>query len=352
MQRHALVGCSAVATAAFILVWRRRAAACRAAVTLRLRVPYNEFSMFHENAQEHGISYNHPPQVCRKVVALPGNRNISALVWGDAAPQIVLLHGGAQNAHTWDTVALALGVPLVSIDLPGYGHSDNSAAAMTDTVSAAADVARAIDALAPSAAMVVGMSFGGLTAIALSSQRPDLVRRLVLVDVTPGITNAKAKHILDFVRGPASFDSLDEMLARAVQAYPTRSRAALRRGLLHNARQQEDGSWVWRHARFHSALSSRLSFLWSYASAACGQLGAPTSHAALWGVVGALKVPCLLVRGMRSSSVVDDADEAELRARLPTVRVERLDAGHSVQGDAPVALADTIAAFLREGSAL
>ena len=34
------------------------------------------------------------------------------------------MHGGAQNAHTWDTVALALDRPLVAVDLPGHGHSD------------------------------------------------------------------------------------------------------------------------------------------------------------------------------------------------------------------------------------
>ena len=50
---------------------------------------------------------------------------MSALRWGTAAPQVVLVHGGAQNAHTWDTVALALWpVPVLAIDLPGHGHSD------------------------------------------------------------------------------------------------------------------------------------------------------------------------------------------------------------------------------------
>ena len=77
-----------------------------------------------------------------------------------------------------------------------------------------------------------------------------------------------------------------------------------------------------------------------------GARGEEARGAAMWEALGALKAPCLLVRGMRSSSVVDDADEAELRARLPTARVERLDAGHSVQGDAPVALAQAIASFL------
>jgi hypothetical protein len=54
----------------------------------------------------------------------------------------------------------------------------------------------------------------------------------------------------------------------------------------------------------------------------------------------------MLVRGMRPSSVLDDQDEAELRDRYPRVRVEHVDAGHSVQGDAPLELAHLIDDFL------
>ena len=48
---------------------------------------------------------------------------ISALKWGDEPPQVVFLHGGGQNAHTWDTVILGLGVPALAVDLPGHGRS-------------------------------------------------------------------------------------------------------------------------------------------------------------------------------------------------------------------------------------
>jgi pimeloyl-ACP methyl ester carboxylesterase len=90
------------------------------------RIPYDEFGLFHENAEEFGLPYDGPPAVRRVPVDLGDGRSLSALVWGDAgsSPELVLLHGGAQNAHTWDTVALALGRPLVAIDLPGHGHSD------------------------------------------------------------------------------------------------------------------------------------------------------------------------------------------------------------------------------------
>ena len=68
---------------------------------------------------------------------------------------------------------------------------------------------------------------------------------------------------------------------------------------------------------------------------------------ALWDVVSALKVPVMLVRGMLPQSVVDDADEAELLKRQPNARVEHVEgAGHSVQGDKPVELANLIADFV------
>jgi pimeloyl-ACP methyl ester carboxylesterase len=55
----------------------------------------------------------------------------------------------------------------------------------------------------------------------------------------------------------------------------------------------------------------------------------------------------MLVRGMRDSSVVDDADEAEVRRRQPSARIEHVeDAGHSVQGDTPIELAGLLDEFV------
>ena len=149
-------------------------------------VAYDEFSMFHENAEEFGLPYDGPPIVRRESVEVEPGRRLSALVWGDGDPELVFLHGGAQNAHTWDTVALALQRPLVCIDLPGHGHSDGGRVGSLDLQSNAEDVAVAIRALAPNARAVIGMSLGGMTTLALAKVAPELVRRMVLVDVTPG----------------------------------------------------------------------------------------------------------------------------------------------------------------------
>jgi pimeloyl-ACP methyl ester carboxylesterase len=295
------------------------------------RIPYDEFALFHENAEEFGLPWNGPPRVRRDAVELGDGRSLSALVWGEGDPEVVLLHGGAQNAHTWDTVAMALDRPLVAVDLPGHGHSDGGRNGSADLDANADDVATVVAALAPEARGVVGMSLGGLTALTLADRHPALVRRLVLVDVTPGVDEEKAEAIIAFVNGPESFPSFSEILERTMAFNPTRSESSLRRGILHNAVQRDDGSWVWRYARFRSAET--------------GAALPDRSH--LWDAVGRLQVPVLLARGMRTGSIVGDADEAELVARQPAAAVEHFgEAGHSIQGDMPVELAATIRRFV------
>jgi pimeloyl-ACP methyl ester carboxylesterase len=296
------------------------------------RVAYDEFGLFHENAQEFGLAYQGPPTVRRASVEVSPGRTLSALVWGDAPPELVLLHGGAQNAHTWDTVAMALGRPLVAIDLPGHGHSDAPAEGSLDVRTNAADVAIAVRTLAPDALGVVGMSLGGLTTIALADGHPDLARKVVLVDVTPRVEGPGAAAIVAFVNGPESFADFDELLARTMEYNPTRSESSLRRGILHNALQREDGSWVWRYRRFTDGSES-------------------PEHALraddLWAALEAIAVPVMLVRGMRVGSVVDDEAEAELVRRQPGARIEHVtEAGHSVQGDDPLTLARLLDDFI------
>ena len=302
------------------------------------RVSYDEFSYFADNASEHGIEFNGPPVVRREAVAVDGGREMSALVWGDAPAEVVLIHGGAQNAHTWDTVCLALDRPLVAIDMPGHGHSGPPAAGAADVDTNAKDIAAVIRALAPEADMVVGMSLGGLTTLALSAQNPDLFSTMMLVDITPGVNREKADHIHKFVNGPKSFPSFEELLARTMEFNPTRSESSLRRGILHNAEQLDDGTWVWRHARHR---------VFADASEPENAAAGVRDYDALWNALEHHDGPVVLARGMRDQSVVDDADEAEVLRRRPDARIEHFDeAGHSIQGDMPVELAALIAEVL------
>jgi len=297
------------------------------------RIAYDEFSMFGENISEYGLEVSSTPQVQRVSTVLSDGRTISALKWGGGEPRLVLVHGSGQNAHTWDTVALALNVPLIAIDLPGHGHSSWRYYTTYSPQGMAEDVAVVIQQHAANAAAIVGMSLGGLTCLALASAHPNLVPHLVLVDITPGVTSKKAKAVLDFINGPQSFASFDELFARTKEHNPTRSESSLRRGILHNAKQIEDGSWQWRYDRRGQTET---------AGSAPGH-EAPRSP--MWDMISAWNKPLLMVRG-GISPVVDDEDIAELHKRCAHVEVVVIDgAGHSVQGDRPVELANVLRRF-------
>jgi esterase len=298
-----------------------------------LAAQYDEFGMFKVYADYEGIPWQGQPAVERRAVDVGNGQHVSALVWGSDDPAIVLLHGGGQNAHTWDSVALALGVPLVAVDLPGHGHSDRRQDRDYNAPANAKAVAAAIDELAPRAEAVVGMSLGGLTCIALAAERPDLVSRAVIVDVTPGVLartssmSSAQRGTTALVGGPQSYPSFDAMLRATAAAAPGRPIETLRPGVLHNSRRREDGNWEWRYD--------------------LGRDGAVAHHyASLWEDVSAISVPVMLVRGGRSMFVHDD-DVAEFLDRHPATRVEVVEgAGHSVQSDRPLVLADLISDFL------
>ena len=288
---------------------------------------YDEFSLLGQNAAEYDLPFESPPVVRRESVGLPSGLEVSALVWGEDTPGVVLIHGGAQNAHTWDTVALALGRPVLAIDLPGHGHSPHRPAHDYAPVSMAEDVAVAVAELAPDAEAVVGMSLGGMTAICLAANHPGLVRRLGVVDVTPGTDHKKAEPIIAFIEGPETFADFDEILARTMEFNPGRSEQSLRRGILHNAYETDDGRWTWRYDRVRDWKQS-------------GQ-DAP-DYTSLWEMVDRVRVPITLWQGGKWS-VIDDDDVAEWMGRRPdTTHIVVEGAGHSIQGDRPIEMARLI----------
>ncbi|MEZ5206321.1 MAG: alpha/beta hydrolase [Acidimicrobiales bacterium] len=286
---------------------------------------YDEFGLLHENAAEYDLPFDPdaPPRVERVHVTTPSGHTVSALVWGDGPPELVLLHGGAQNAHTWDTVAIALGRPLVAIDLPGHGHSQwrDDKDYRPDTL--AVEVTAVIDEVASEAHTVVGMSLGGLTtAAAVARRRPgrsgrDRRRRAGVNDekaVGRHQLRGRSRDVRVVRRDPGAHDP--------VQPDPVRGVAAPR--VLHNARPLDDGTWTWRYDRFDPGRLAELDLRMAH----------------LWDAFGAIEAPMLFLQG-GDSPVVDDEDLAELRRRKPDVRITVVDgAGHSIQGDKPVELAE------------
>jgi esterase len=284
-----------------------------------------------EAAAELGLDPSGVPPVERHFVELPDAQRLSLLAWG-TSPELVFLHGGGQNAHTWDLVLLRLGRPAIAIDLPGHGHSSWRPDRDYGPIRNAAAVAVAIEQHAPDADAVVGMSLGGLTAMHLAATRPDLVRRAVFIDVAPGSPQAAAtmsaqqRGTVELTRGPQAFSSQDAMISAAIAASPRRPASAVRRGVIHNSRQLPDGSWAWRYDRSDPALAFPV--------------------ARLWDDVSQLAMPTMLVIGAESGFVTA-ADRAEIARLVPDIRIVSVaGAGHAVQSDQPDSLAALITDFV------
>lgn len=303
---------------------------------------YREFELLAENCAEFDLPWDGTAEVARVGTTLPDGRTMSAIKWGGDDPRVVFIHGGAQNAHTWDTVALMLRpIPVLAIDLPGHGHSSWREDGAYDIASNATDVAAVIDEHAPHAELVVGMSLGGLTSNSLAANYPWLVRRLVVVDITPGVNRDKAAAVHAFIEGPQTFGSFAEIFERTVMFNPTRSAESLKRGILHNAHRLDDGTWQWNYDRGHVERAADDPV---HSSGGSETPVAPegSSMADHWSDVAETAAPYRLLRGALSP-VVDDEDVVELLRHRPDARVELVaDAGHSIQGDQPAVVADVV----------
>lgn len=289
-------------------------------------VGLDEFGLLTENAEQIGAT-GPLPSVARLDLG-----EISAIKWGDDDPRAVFLHGGGQNAHTWDTVILGLGVPALAIDLPGHGRSAWREDGDYGPRLAAEKLIPVLRTHAPNAQLVVGMSLGGLTALRIAATEPALVPELVLVDVTPSaperheqMTKAQMGTVA-LVQGDRTFDSFQAMLDVTVAAAPHRDRKSLRRGVFHNSKKLDDGGWTWRYDSFRKG--DRFSNLWDD--------------------VPAITMPTTLIRGANSHFVNDEDADAFANGAPGFQRTHVVaDAGHSVQGDQPARLVELLKGILR-----
>ncbi|HYY01869.1 MAG TPA: alpha/beta hydrolase [Mycobacterium sp.] len=298
----------------------------------------SEFSLLSENAEQAGVSGPLPD--VERVEAGAAEGRISALRWGapslQSPPRIIFLHGGGQNAHTWDTVILGLGVPALAVDLPGHGRSAWREDGDYGPRLNAETLRPVLRDWAPNPRLVVGMSLGGLTALRIAAAEPELVPELLLVDVTPSaperheeMTKAQLGAVA-LVQGDREFPSFKAMVDVTIEASPHRDRKSLRRGVFHNSKRLDDGTWTWRYDSFRSK-NKEL----------------PASFTGLWEDVGKITMPTTLVRGAKSFFVNDEDADAFAKGAPGFQRTHVVaESGHSVQGDQPGALVDILRGVL------
>lgn len=255
---------------------------------------------------------------------------------GDGRPDVVFLHGLFGRGKNWAGIARSLtdhDYTSVLLDLPNHGRSHWTET--VDYVQMADEVADELRLRMGSAASItlVGHSMGGKVAMLVALQHPELVRRLVVVDIAPDISYqlrtsvplVKAMRALD-LESLGSRGESDRLLAADVDD------PAVRQFLLQNLKRtrtaEHRNGWRWE-------LNLDL-------------LGDHLDEVAAWPQIGELSYdgPVLWVGGA-DSPYIKPEHEPRMRQLFPRVRLVWIPgAGHWVHADAPTALTAELIDFL------
>ena len=243
---------------------------------------------------------------------------------------MVLLHGFAQNAHSWDYTSLALSQKYRVLALDTRGHGDSEWAPDSDYSNAAfqRDLDGFIGHLESVPVTIIGLSMGARIAYVYAGRRPSNVRNLVIVDSGPPASDGRSmrqkggrRRIMDFVRLPDQMDTWEEFVERIHQYNPRRSMQEVRDTLVHKVRRAPNGKWTWK---YDSALRDP------------DRPRESMPAAEQWGYLEAVTCPTLIVRG-QDSDVMSSETAAEMARRMQRCQVVEIErSGHLVPGDNPV----------------
>lgn len=229
------------------------------------------------------------------------------------APPVVLVHGGGAHAGWWLDVApgLARTHDVVAVDLSGHGDSGHRSTYGATTW--ARELAAVIESLRVGAAHVIGHSMGGLVALHLADEAPQVVRSLVLVD---SVVRRRSPPVARRERQVRTYPTREELLARfRLQPAGTVAPAERIARVAAGAVREVPGGWRWK------ADPRAVHYLDRH------HLAAATSN---------VRCPIGYVMGGRSE-LVDVGSVLELRERTGQAvpMIEIAEAYHHVPLDAP-----------------
>ena len=151
----------------------------------------------------------------RRAIESADGTVISYSILGDQGPTVVILHGLAGSGREFAATARALvDRRVILVDQRGHGHS-GTMPADTSRDAFVSDAVRVIEAECRDQVDLVGQSMGAHTAMLVAAARPDLVRKLVLLEANEGGGDpAEHEAIADYFRSwKVPFATSEEALA-------------------------------------------------------------------------------------------------------------------------------------------
>lgn len=250
-----------------------------------------------------------------------------------APPALLLLHGFTGSARTWEPFfpRFAAGRRVIAVDLLGHGGSDAPRdPARYDMPHVVADLLALLDALGELRIDVLGYSMGGRVALHLALADPERVRRLALVGASPGIADPNERD------GRRQWDAA---LAELIE----------REGLAAFVKFWEQLPLFESQARLPEAMRARIRHerLSQRPHGLANTLRglSPGCHPPLWGELGRLRSPTLLVAGRLDGKYA--AISREMSRAIPEARLALVPGcGHAVHLERPRQFERLVCAFL------
>ena len=175
---------------------------------------------------------------------------IHYLDWGGAGkPPLIMLHGIARIAHTFDQLApkFADRYRVIAVDMRGHGDSDwnpDGAYLVEDYVK---DLEELVRQLGFRGITLLGNSTGGRVVQVFAGLHPDLVSALIVEDVGPERPRSIADNFARQVQEEANgWSSEDELLAELTRRNPGISTDQLRAYAQYGTKRRADGRLVWK----------------------------------------------------------------------------------------------------------
>ncbi|NXU33644.1 ABHDB protein, partial [Drymodes brunneopygia] len=233
---------------------------------------------------------------------------------------LILLHGLFGSHANFQTVAKTLvrrgSGKVLTVDARNHGSSPHSPVMTYEAMSL--DVQHLLSRLGITKCILVGHSMGGKTAMTLALQRPELVERLISVDIGPGST-APVSEFSAYISAMKEVkvpEGLSRSAARQLaddQLQPVVKLPQLRQFLLTNLVEVE-GHYVWRVNL--EAIARHLSEIMNF----------PVFHKPYPG-------PALFLGGS-DSPYISSRDYPEIQRLFPKAEIQYIKgAGHIVHQD-------------------
>ncbi len=252
--------------------------------------------------------------------------NLNFKLKGTGKP-IIILHGLFGMLDNWNTIGsqLAKMYAIYLVDQRDHGRSSKSTEFGYELL--ARDLKLFCDEHGLTKIGLIGHSMGGKTAMTFANHYPDLVDKLMVVDIAPKKYDGGHEDIFEAILGIPIEDittrsEVDDLLSVNI------TNLGVRQFLMKNLTRKKEGGFEWK-ANFQLLYDSYNEIM---------DIPEITTKS---------DIETLFIRG-ELSNYIQEADEQLIKEYYPKAKIETISgAGHWVHAEKPIELLDSIHSFFQ-----